>query len=585
MKTLFVCLNSCFSRLSNKGKRLLKLYCASLILISGLDGIAIYIIAALSPTSGSYVTAINRLTTATAMTVIVALFISKSLLSVYISYKAMNTFSREEVLIGQQNSKSIDILPWISRKNFLGTDYFAMVDRGPSALVQGVLVPFAGLIAEIISMLVLLGVVFIVQPVTALSAALFFGISALIQHNLLSKLAKKAGSEINSRTIETYDLLNDKVNLSKVLQIMPSKSLQHVLANSRSHLALSRARINFIASLPRYVMESVLAIGFVVISLFNFYLLGSDYVLPGLVLFAAVSFRLLPSINRIQGLILQVLSAIPVAEETFRVAHTQTKNEENQTMLKLSGDLEQESGFSDSRTLIKLEHVTFRYPESEESVVTDVSITLESGKQYAIVGPSGSGKTTLIEIILGLLKPDQGKVLRNSSMKDALTVAYVPQETKEAAVDFLGNVAMEWEKGSIDQERAFIALQKAKLDEVYLVKDSEKSEQSEFMATLSGGQTQRLGLARAFYRNPHLIVFDESTSSLDMLTEKLVMDHINTLRGNCTTVIVAHRLSTIQKADEIIYVKNGRILGQGNFKNLQLLVSEFRDQVTLGKME
>ena len=181
---------------------------------------------------------------------------------------------------------------------------------------------------------------------------------------------------------------------------------------------------------------------------------------------------------------------------------------------------------------------------------------------------------------LGLLTPQRGEVLWNFKVsKDSF--GYVPQDTHVSSASIAGNVALEWDSAVIDLDKVREALSVAHLEE-YFNSNLEDKRLAENFNRMSGGQRQRLGLARALYRDSKLLVLDEATSSLDAITESKVMETVKLLRGNTTVIIVAHRLTTIKDADQVIYLEGGKVLGMGTFTELQRTLPQFEEQVRLG---
>ena len=221
-----------------------------------------------------------------------------------------------------------------------------------------------------------------------------------------------------------------------------------------------------------------------------------------------------------------------------------------------------------------LQDVSFQYQSSTSKVLSHVSLSLSAGLQYAIVGPSGSGKTTLVDICLGLLQPQEGTVHTSST-----AIAYVPQDTHVARLSLQQNIALEWDSAAINDASVNNAIKNAQLSHVL---DGRSATDALSEQGLSGGQKQRIGLARAMYRNPSLLFLDEVTSSLDAETEHAVMSSIESLRGTTTVVIVAHRLSTVQHADQVIYLDNGKVLGVGTFEELRKSIPQLQRQIELG---
>lgn len=358
--------------------------------------------------------------------------------------------------------------------------------------------------------------------------------------------------------------------MHKLLQVNESKTFESTLRIQRTEFARARAIQGFTTSLPRYFMESSLALGFLVVAGATWLFVGEAEVVPALAIFAAAGFRMLPIVNRMQGLVLSAIGCIPLARQALLPITARVENDSHTSI----------NGPVDSSNALELIGVDFTYPSGNAPVLTDINLSFKIGLQYAIVGPSGAGKTTLVDICLGLLAPQNGEVLWNiKSSGDSF--GYVPQDTHVSSASIAGNVALEWNSDVIDFDKVRSALSVANLEE-YLDSNLEDKRLDENFNRMSGGQRQRLGLARALYRDSKLLVLDEATSSLDAITESKVMETVALLRGNTTVIIVAHRLTTIKDADQVIYLEGGKVLGIGTFTDLQRTLPQFEEQVRLG---
>ncbi len=577
LRDIYLTARRALKELNSNGRRMLTVYLVALVAISALDGVAIILLSRLldSSSSTSNSATLNN-DQALQIALIVALFMLRSLLTSISTWFSLKEFAKQETEIGQLRFRELRESPLSQRLEMNESDYFTFVDRGPSALINGFLVSVVTAIAECISGLVILLVVFSIQPTTAIVATGYFLTIALIQQKVLSKYQKKTGEIIYRSGNATYELLADYFNVHKLMQVSPSNSFESTLKSERNLLAKARASQGFIASLPRYFMESMLAFGFLVIAASTWALEGAGSVGPAVAIFAAAGFRLLPIVNRIQGLFLAAIGYMPIAKQSL-------KNDSRSISIDIKNGVNNSPVINNENIALKLENVSFKYTPTSNYVLQNFDFTFVKGNQYAIVGPSGSGKTTLVDICLGLLNPSEGKVIFPTG-ENELRAGYVPQDTHIISADLFGNVALEWDGFEVDEDKAREALRMAKLDEV-IFQDSMSEVDPIFSRNLSGGQRQRLGIARALYRDCNLLILDESTSALDATTEYGVMETVNQMRGHVTTILVAHRLSTVKNSDHIIYIDNGIVLGSGTFLDLQRLVPQFREQVLLGQLD
>jgi ABC-type multidrug transport system fused ATPase/permease subunit len=549
--------------LSASGKRVLYIYGLGLILLSGLDGIALYFVSKVFTASGGG-ESIEISSGGPTLLLVVALFTLRTVFSTLLSWVSVKKFALEEVRVGSSNFDSLMSDTWNNRIDSPVTDLYNSVDRGPNNLVQGLLIGVVTIIAESATAVLILAALMLLQPVTAIIAAVYFSLVAIAQHRLLSHSSSRAGESVVTHTNGVYATLTDAFSLSKLLTINPSQSLRPHLHSQRESLALARGRVIFLGMLPRYFMELILAIGLALIAGGTYALSGPESAVAAVTVFAAAGFRLLPIVNRIQGLVLQLFSTVPGARLAFIPHSKNTAERPSSTLVK---DVE-----------LRLQEVSFQYPTADRPALVSINLEFQHGLQYAIVGPSGAGKTTLVDICLGLLQPQGGTVACNSDAK----ISYVPQETHIARLSLEQNIALEWDSNNIDPMLVKKATDSARLANVL---DGRESTSELSGQALSGGQKQRIGLARAIYRNPSLLFLDEVTSALDAETEHAVMSSIEQLRGSITVVIVAHRLSTVQHADQVVYIEDGKVVGMGTFEELRKSIPQLQRQIELGTLD
>ena len=241
------------------------------------------------------------------------------------------------------------------------------------------------------------------------------------------------------------------------------------------------------------------------------------------------------------------------------------------------------------RGAVRFEHVAYRYPDAECSVLTDFDLAVPAGSSVAFVGPSGAGKSTLLSLLMGFCRPDAGRILvddidlRDMDLKSYRSqIAVVPQNTILFSGTLRDNIAYA-APDATDEEILAVIDEIGLRDMVDRLPKGIYTNLVEHGGNFSGGQRQRIAIARALIRRPRLIIFDEATSALDSETERLVADATARLMGRCTTFLVAHRLSTIQTADLIAVVEHGRITEQGGYEELMTKKGRFYDLKILQK--
>jgi ABC-type multidrug transport system fused ATPase/permease subunit len=284
-----------------------------------------------------------------------------------------------------------------------------------------------------------------------------------------------------------------------------------------------------------------------------------EAVLPTLGLFAASAFRLMPSINRVMGAVQSLRYGLPVID----LLH----EELNLAIPKVGSTPIPATPFHD---VLELCQITYAYPGAAEPALKDISLAIQRGESVGFVGASGSGKSTLVDVLLGLLMTDTGKVLADGKdIHENLRnwqdqIGYVPQSIFLTDDTLRRNVAFGLANERIDDVAVQHAIRAAQLEEfVTSLPNGLETFVGERGIRLSGGQRQRIGIARALYHDPAVLVLDEATSALDTDTERGVMQAITALQGSKTVLIIAHRLSTVEHCDRLYRLHEGRLVEDG----------------------
>lgn len=316
-----------------------------------------------------------------------------------------------------------------------------------------------------------------------------------------------------------------------------------------------------ISILPKYTVEAVSMTGLLIAIIVKLLFGQADvvYFVPQLAAFAVAAMRLLPSVGRINEHASNMLYAFPSVELVY---HDLVEIED------FIGKRDAETRDSDWRLQkeIRVQNLSYHYPDTEEWVLEDVNFSIKKGTTVAFIGSTGSGKTTMVDIILGLLTPQKGAVMADeiNVHEKAKTfhaqVGYIPQTIYLSDDTIRNNIAFGVRQEKIDEDAVLAALEKAQLkefiDSLPLGLDTIVGDRG---VRLSGGQRQRIGIARALYHDPEILVLDEATSALDNETELAVMEAIEHLQGMKTMLIIAHRLTTIRNVDVIYEVAEGKV--------------------------
>ena len=297
----------------------------------------------------------------------------------------------------------------------------------------------------------------------------------------------------------------------------------------------------------------------------------------------AASTRIAPAVLRVQQGALQIRGSLGSANPTLQLIE-QIGIQDNLELDEDTLDFQHE-GFAGD---IEISNVQLTYPGKDQPAISEINLKIANGESVALVGPSYAGKTTLVDVLLGVLTPDFGTIkISGIASLEAFAkwqgaVSYVPQDVIISNGTVRENVSLGFPIQLAEDEIVWRALELAQLAdfvrELPMGLDTRVGDRG---TKISGGQRQRLGIARAMFTKPMLLVLDEATSSLDGETESNISDSIRNLHGKVTVVMIAHRLSTVMHADRVVYMNNGKIQAQGTFKEVRHSVPDFDRQAAL----
>lgn len=514
---------------------------------------------------------------------VIILFIFKTTFSIWLNKRTLiylgkqSGYATKEVLRRLFESKPQYVIGKKTQELLYG------VTVGVDSLVLTYLGSFTLFVTEALFVAILLTGLLIIQPVAGFCALIIFGGSGLLIHRFTSIKAKIKSEESGSisviygqRLIEVFGLYRELFLKGTIL-----KNVEEI-QNLRNRYLEIRSDLMFLPTYSKYLFEFVLVLGGTIVAILQLALSDSVQAISALVIFLAASSRILPSIIRLQGAFLSMKQSEGLGQITLHQIH------EFYTHQDLSGSENESDKFSAQESdYLSVKDLSFKYENSDKFVLKGLNFSVRRGQLVAIVGESGAGKSTLADLILGIQEPTIGTITIDGFQPRKLikrkpgALAYVPQDIAMVDGTIRKNIVLT-EMNDAEGSRVSDALKKAFLwGEVKIMPEGELSIVGERGMKLSGGQRQRLGIARAIYSNPELIVFDEATSSLDPITEKAVTDAIYQNQNGVTLIVIAHRLSTVKKADVVLLLENGELAASGTFEQVREKSPKFDQQAKL----
>lgn len=501
------------------------------------------------------------------------LLLFRSVINALLTRRILSFLANRQALVSARLSAALLSMPitFVQRRSTQETGY-ALISGASAATIQ--LLGQLSILASEGALLLLMAItLLVISPWTTLGAIVFFALIALGLQWATGNWASKSGSKLAEADVQSLRAVQEALGAYR--EILVAHRRHHYvnrIEDLRWQAASVVADTQYIGMLPKFVFEAALVVGGFVLAGALYETQDSVAATGTLALFLAAGFRVMPSLLRLQGAALGMRGSAGVAQPT----------------LALAADLRMEASTSPSSGLnrnpcnvpqtvdppalnVKFSNVSFAYPKAQSMAVKDLSFEIPAGHTTALVGSSGAGKSTVADLLLGVLRPDEGEILMGSADPAEVLqrwpgiAAYVPQEVLIAEGTIRENVGLGLPRSLIHDDLVWEALSKAHLDQFVRGQGGLSAEVGERGVRLSGGQRQRLGLARALYQQPRLLVLDEATSALDAETEFSVAASITDLGDHVTKVIIAHRLSTIQNVEQVVYIEHGRSVCAGTF--------------------
>jgi ABC-type multidrug transport system fused ATPase/permease subunit len=524
------------------------------------------------------------------MAIVAGLFITKAVLSIFMLRALVRFLATVEVSAATDIARHLFTSGLQRMREYSKSEVQWATTTSTSVTFSGVLGSLGILFTESGLLIMMVGFFFIVDPFAAAGITIYFAVVVLVFQLIINTSLKRAGNRSATGSVGVTQAALDLFDGFREISVLLKQ--EHYLEkfrHARHTQATGDATLRFLYSVPRFFVETALVIGALA---FVAWQLVRGELVDGLVavgIFLTGGVRIMAALLPLQaafsGLKSQAEQAKLGQEILVKVQQSARTQPEP---IPLAGDKAKEILGKEKGLSVEIANASFTHPGNTRPTLHQITLEIPAGGYVALVGPSGAGKTTLADLILGLNAPDSGQALVEGIPAPLVRTAipglmsYVPQKPGLVSGTIAENVALGLSLSDVDRERVKAVLRLAELGALIdSLPDGIDTPLGKHADSLSGGQIQRLGLARALYTEPRLIVLDEATSALDAEAEASISETITSLGDGATVVVIAHRLSTVQKADTVYVLDEGRVLASGTFREIRKTVPMIEEYVRL----
>lgn len=601
---LFNAFKRAFSMVQRSARWRLGLLAIANVVVAGLDmaGILLLVplLALLGPGStpdGSFVNFAERiLGTDSAERIALALalaatglFIAKGLSAVVLLWVQTGVLNKAQVALSERILKSFIKAPWLTQQSS-STGGLVRTTVASTESAMFIIAGGISLVGEGAVFTAVVAALVIVNPALATAALLYLLFAGLVFVRVARRPIQTRGTRVQTEGARMNSSLIELVGGIKELTVR-STSLLYVnrYARAASQYLSANRLIAVTNQSMRYLLEILMIAGVAIVISFAAVSGSATTVLVSIGVLLAGGLRLIPALNALLIAVNVIRANEPaltvIEQELNRLSPYEGLPEsEPADSLDAGGQFVPSGSFS-------VKHLTFRYPTRDTDAISDVSVSIAFGEALGVVGASGSGKSTFVDLLLALLEPTRGSIaidgrpLANHVTAWRSQVGFVPQEIFLVDDTLEANIVF-GDQGEADTKpRVAEAVRLAHLEDVVAaLPDGLETMLGERGVRLSGGQRQRVGIARALYHAPSILILDEATSALDNETERKIGETIASLHGTITSVVIAHRLSTVRSCDKILFLEDGKVSGFGSFDELDRGNAAFARLVELGTL-
>lgn len=508
-----------------------------------------------------------------------------SMLSMYVTWKVSIFGSKTGMELGYRLFNYYMNQTWLFHASENSSNLSKKIAVEATRVTDTIIQPIMQLNARIVTAFFISVGLFFYNPLIALAGILIFSISYFILYSIVKSRLKNNGQVISELTTSRFKLMNEGFGgIKETILLNKQEYFTNKFNVEGERLAYSQGSNKALSEMPRFFMELV-AFGSIIILIL--YLLNSrngdlSDILQTLSIYALASFKLLPAFQQTYRSVSTIrgnLSAFDIIKpDLIRSKQVNTPNIKTQ----------------DSKELIfnkflEFKNLSYSYPLQSKKVLNGLNIKIPVNTTIGIVGSTGSGKSTTIDLLLGLLKQDEGDILidgnelcDNNLKQWQSKIGFVPQSIFISDATIMENIAFGVNINLIDMKKINHVIQLAHLESI--IKESKEgiyTNVGERGVQLSGGQRQRIGIARALYHDAEVLVFDEATSALDSITEKTIMDAIDEFSGKKTIILIAHRITTLKNCDNIIILEDGKVVDEGSYSELLNNNKKFKNMANI----
>lgn len=520
--------------------------------------------------------------------VVFIIFITKNLFIIFTQYFQAKFIANWKKSLTLKFMEYYLYTPYIETMRTSQSNKYYVIGSLCNQVIDGFVMRGLNLLTNVIIIFMVISLLLIKFPIAALVTIIFASVSMIIQNRYFKNRTALIASTLAEEYQKYHDTMIESINNLKELKILSSEKIFFEKFEKRENEFRNVQFLQgYYGAIPPYIVEILIVSALLLISAIISIENISDYstIIASFAIVVAALFRIAPALNRIQTSIININ-----ASRDFVKKLNDEYEKCNLTNFK-HYDAERNEKM-DFINKITLKNIEFSY-NADKKVINNLSLEINKGDFIGIIGLSGAGKTTLADIIMGLLPPQSGEIYVDSTKltnenfsKFRHIIGYVPQQINVLDKSFKENVAWGIPDDEINEEGVIKALKAAKLyDFVSQFKDGIDAKPLIGSNGLSQGQKQRLSIARALYRDPEVLIFDEATSSLDVQVESEITDMLSSLSNSKTIIAIAHRLSTLKACNKLVYLKDGKIVDIGSFEELSQRHADFDRLVKLSSIK